>query len=200
MSKFYNSLIGMDRDLYFGQSIYMRIVWAPTTQVLFKATAANNPSTGAAVSDSNLTIGNLTLYTAIETNPVVVQSLMDKFNSGSLSFDIPYVSLNIQSLTGTQHNLQVRYSRAHGKKLKCVLWSPFNATDTLNNAYDTNNKADAKVLSYYGMVNNTRLQQYDFVSSTANDWMYFKDKLDGSCILSSDEFYYNWSNRLKDYC
>eukprot|EP00732_Lithocolla_globosa_P000101 Lithocolla_globosa_v1_NODE_19_length_9697_cov_21.310620.p2 type:complete len:445 gc:universal NODE_19_length_9697_cov_21.310620:1929-3263(+) len=195
LSRIANSIF-LDRDMYFGESIYIRLVWAPTTQVLFKATTSTDPSTGAGVSDSNLTISDLLIYLAVEQNPVVVQSLMDKYKSGSLSFNIPFVYMNIQSLTGTQHNLQVRYSRPHGKKLKAILWTPFNATDTLNNAYDTDNKADAKVLDYYTMVNSVRLTQFNYDTSTGNDWMYYKEKLSNSCILSSDEFYYNWSGDI----
>jgi hypothetical protein len=195
LSRIVDSIVGQDRDQYFGESVYLRIVWAPATDVYWKSTSATNPVEGGAVTfDGNITVSNLVLYTAIEQNPLIVESLRQKFMSGDLKYNVPYVYMNNQSLTGTAHNLQVRYSRAHGSKLKKIIWGPFSATNTKNLKYDNSNLAGTRVADFYTMINNVRNTQYNYVPATGNDWLDHKDKLVGSSILSSNEFRYNYTH------
>jgi hypothetical protein len=195
LSRIVDSIIGQDKDQYFGESVYLRIVWAPATDVYWGSASATDPVGTAVVPfTGHITITNLVLYTAIEQNPLIVESLRQKFMSGDLKYNVPYVYMNIQSLTGTAHNLQVRYSRAHGSKLKKLIWGPFNAANTHNLKYDNSNLAGTRVADFYTMVNNVRTTQYNYVPATGNDWLDHKDKLAGSCILSSDEFRYNYTH------
>ena len=51
----------------------------------------------------------------------------------------------------------------------------------------------AKVLSFHTTINNTRISQYNYVCSVADDWIVKKDKLKGSCIFTANEYYYNFT-------
>lgn len=195
LSAIKDTILGMDKNQYFGnESVYLRIVWAPATDVLWKSSSGADPTDTAVVAyGANITVAGLTLYTAIEQNPVIVQSLKDKFQSGTLTYQIPFVYMNLQSLgTETTHNLSVRYSRAHGQKLKKLIWSPFTGANNLK--YNNSNLAAVKIVSHYKMVNNVRTTQYDLTPSL--EWLDSKDRLRGSCIMSSEEFDYNYASVL----
>lgn len=191
-SRIVDSVIGLDKDLYFSESVYIRIVWAPSTQIAWYGTSATVPHTGAATYAGAIALTNVTVFTAIEQNPVITQSIMDKFNSSSFSFLVPYIYSNKQSLTSASQNISLKYNAAHGRKLKRVLHSLFESTETGYLALENNNLADNKVLSYYNMVNNTRISQFNYDTSSSDDWLALKHLTKGMSLLSSNEFYYNY--------
>ena len=192
LARIVDSILSLDKDQFFGEITYLRIVWASSLQAAFTSDGEKDPSNAPVDFAANITVSNLTLYTAIEQNPVINQEIMSKFNSGSLTYLVPYVYQNKQSLDNTQQNLSVKYNIAHGQKLKKILVSPFNITERKNTVYDNNNVADAKVLDYYTMLNNVRTSQFNYYTSAGDDWLAKKHLFKGSCIQSSNEYYYNF--------
>eukprot|EP00732_Lithocolla_globosa_P004070 Lithocolla_globosa_v1_NODE_3535_length_1644_cov_125.396476.p1 type:complete len:451 gc:universal NODE_3535_length_1644_cov_125.396476:1375-23(-) len=192
LGRIVNSILSIDKDQYFGEIMYLRIVWAPSTQAVFTAESDTNPTTTTGAYGGNLTVSNLTLYTALEQNQVINNELMTKYNNGSLSYLVPYIYQNKQLLSNTQQNLSVKYNIAHGRKLKKLLISPFHTADSGQNCYNNDNLADAKVLDYYTMINNVRTSQFNYDTSAGDDWLAKKHLFKGSCIQSSNEYYYNF--------
>ena len=138
-------------------------------------------------------------YAAIEQNPVIVQSLVDRYKSGTLSYNVPYIHMNTVSLAAGTNNISTRYSAPFGHRLQRVIWCPFlndGAASGTYGKYDNSNMIvggnATKVSSFYTMVNNVRTTQFDYNRKLGNEWMVAKDRLVGSSILSSDEFYYNF--------
>jgi hypothetical protein len=192
-SRIVDSMIGLDRDQFFNETIYLKISWASSNQIMFAATdLAVDPRNGAAAYAGTVAVSKLVLYVAIETNPIIIDEIKNTFNAGTLTYLIPYVNHGKQSLTSSSQNISVRYDRSHGQKIKKILWSPFNIAETSNTAYDNNNTGGAKVTDYYTMLNNIRTTQFNYVVNDGDDWMDKKHLIKGSCILSSDEYYYNW--------
>lgn len=199
LSRIVDSVIGLDRDQYFTETIYLKINWAPSIAMVFVATSATNPTNaangGTVAFAGNVVLSGLTLYACIEQNPVIIQEVMNKASSGTLTYLVPYVHSLKQSVgTTTSQNLSVRYSRNHGEKLKKILWSPFNIVENINTTYDNTNIGAIKVTSYYTMLNNVRFTQFNYDTATGEDWMDKKHLFKGSCILSSNEYYYNWTH------
>jgi hypothetical protein len=190
-----DTCLGMDRDQYYGgETLYLRIVWAPSTQAVYHTPSLTDTNTGAAVFAGDIVISNLVIYSAIEQNQEIANSLMAKASSGSLSYLIPYVYGNKQSLASTSQNISLKYNRAHGQKIRRLLWSPFHAIESANTTYDNNNKGDEKVSDFYTMLNNVRTTQFNYDTSRGEDWMDKKHLIKGSSILSSDEYYYNFTH------
>jgi hypothetical protein len=192
LARIVDSVIGLDKDQYFGDSVYLRIVWAAANQVLSFGTSVTDPSAGVTPYAGNLTISNLNLYLAIEQDATISQALMDKCKNGSLEYIVPYVYGNKQGLNTTSQSISVRYNLAHGRKLKKLLWSPFNNTERSTTMFDNSNTASSKVVSFYTMLNNTRTSQFNYTCANGDDYMDKKSQLKGSCILSSNEYYYNY--------
>jgi len=190
LGRIVNSIFSIDKDLYFGGEIlYLRIVWNPTTKIGFIGTSGTNPTTGVAAFPGNIALTNLTLYMAVEQNPQIENGLKSKVLSPEgFNLLVPYIYQNKISLGGTTQNLSVKYSRAHGSRLLKIYWAPYSATESSNTAYNHNNLANAKVTQFYTTVNNTRTSQFNY-NCDGDDYRMQKKKLQGSCILSSNEYY-----------
>eukprot|EP00732_Lithocolla_globosa_P004533 Lithocolla_globosa_v1_NODE_4233_length_1482_cov_20.973371.p1 type:complete len:269 gc:universal NODE_4233_length_1482_cov_20.973371:245-1051(+) len=160
LKRFIDSALALDLNQYFGESVYLRIIWAPATDTFFRSPSAVDPTAADGginkTFGGTITISGLTLYTAIEQNPVVSQSIMDKFKSGSLTYQVPFVHMNINTLTNTTQNVQVRYSRPMGQKLKKIYWCTFDSRGN-NLRYDTTNVAAVKLSDFHVLVNGTRM-------------------------------------------
>jgi len=191
--------VSENKDVFFGGEIlYMRIVWNASQQIYFQSTDADVP-TVATPADGDYgggaTITQLTLLTAIETNPVIENLIKSKVSSiEGLQMLMPMVYYNKISLgQATNHNITTRYNRAHGIKLKKIYWSAYNQTEFANTAFDKSNLSAApKVTQYSTMINNIRTSQYDYVTANLDDYIVKKNSLRGSAIYSSNEYYFNW--------
>eukprot|EP00732_Lithocolla_globosa_P002892 Lithocolla_globosa_v1_NODE_2056_length_2188_cov_186.682607.p1 type:complete len:447 gc:universal NODE_2056_length_2188_cov_186.682607:1671-331(-) len=190
--------LSLNKDQYFGEVTYLRIVWTQSTKALFYATSATNPTTGTgSLGTATITLTKLTLYTALEQNQTINNEVMSKFNSDSLSYLVPYVYSNKQSLSSDSQNLSVRYNIAHGQKLKKVLISPFSSTETSSTTFDNRNipgggAPSEKVTDYYTLVNNVRRTQFNVDVSNGDYWMLHKNIFNNSGIQSSNESHYNF--------
>jgi hypothetical protein len=190
LSMIHDSLLGLDRDIFFGETIYLKITWAKTNDVYWKGTATDDPAdTGATT--CNTTITAPTLYLAQEQNILIQQSLMEKFRNGELSFKIPYVYTSTITRNAAEQTLETRWSRTHGEKLRKIIWLPYVFANTRSARYNCDNLAAAKITRFSPSLNHVKLSQFDYFPATFNDYMEAKDKLVGSSILSSNEFQYN---------
>ena len=193
LNRIIHSIFSQDKDLYFGgEVLYLRIVWNPTTKIAFIGKSATDPTGDVAAYAGNIAITNLVLYMAVEQNQVIENEVRNKVLSAEgLNIVLPYVYQNKISLGGTSQNLSIKYSRAHGSKLLKIYWAPYSATESSNTTYDHDNLAGAKVSQFYTTVNNIRTSQFNY-NCDGDDYRMQRKRLQGSCILSSDEYYYNW--------
>lgn len=194
LSAFYNSIFALDKDLYMNEILILRIVWQQTTKMMYNGTSTTNPTTGAGAFAGNIGISGLALYLAVDKNPEIVNSLQSRIASPTgLQVLIPYVyTYKFTSGNGTSHSTSYRFNRGHGMKLMKIYTSAFNNTESSNTAYDCDNKGTTKVNSFYTMLDNDRLQEFNLQTATFDDYSLLRPKLKGSVIQSADMFYYNW--------
>src|SRR5690606_5485936 len=112
-----NTIFGVNKDIYFGEIILLRIVWGSSTKAVFTNTGALNLATGALATTNNIDIENIALYLAVETNPEITNQLRSQISSEGLSVLIPYVYSYKNSLNGTSQNVSLRFNKGHGRKL-----------------------------------------------------------------------------------
>lgn len=191
LSRIRDTIFSIDKDQYFGDTVYLRIVWAPSTTTFYNGALIDNPSNDPQPDTGGFTVSSLKIYAAIEQNNVINQELMNKVQAGTLTYQVPYIHSTRTTLASNSQNISVRYNRAHGRKLKKIYWAPYNGTDTINNSYD--HEVTGKITDFYTMLNNVRTTQFNYVIANGLDWMDHKYCLTGSCINSSDEYYYNWT-------
>lgn len=188
-----DSILGLDKDLYFNENLVLRIVWEAAKFWNHTSTSQTNPATSAATAGGALTISNLALYLAVEQDNDICNRIKEKVANGTFEVLIPYIYSQKQALNNAgTHNISIRYTRAHGSLLKKIYWSAYNATEDSNTAWDRGNVAASKITSFYTLVNSVRTSQFNFACATYDDYMKIKSKIKGSCIGGTDEFYYNW--------
>jgi len=110
----------------------------------------------------------------------------------------------------------LRFNRGHGIRLKKIFHSVFNSAETVSTstdnaagnirvratAYDNDNRfypatggdgvVRPKVNTFYTMLDNERIQEFNLTCASFDDYKLLKDKLAESMIQSSDMYYYNW--------
>lgn len=189
----YNTMLSLDKDIMFNEITTIKIIWNASPLIAWIGTSSSNPTTGATALATTVNITGLELILAVEQNPVIIEGLRSKINNSGLSITIPYVHSQKMNLTGTNQTVSVKYNRANGSRLKKVYFVPYHATESANTAYTHNNIAGAMLTNYVLYQNSVRINQFNYNPLKMDDYKEQKQMLKGSCILSSDEFYYNFS-------
>jgi len=155
--------------------------------------SGTDPTSTAAACASNIALTNLNFYLAVEQDLAVRNALMSKVSSGSFSIPLPFIYVYKNNLNGVSQSCSFRFSRGHGQRLKRIIHTVWNGTESTNTVLDASNVAGAaKVANYYTQLNNQREQQYN-VDLTANlDWLQAKDRLRGSVIQTYNQMQYDW--------
>lgn len=207
LKDYFDSFFNNKSLSYFGgQTLYLEITWASLPEIYFAAAAANNPSNASVIPDTGIystTLTNLYLYRAVETDEKTRQMVINLVNSPEgLNILTPYIYPNIvNNQAGGSSQVNITFNKGIGKTLQKVIWTPYSAEVGANTArlkYDhsclvpTGNAIANKVRSFHTEINGSRLQQFDMSTANYEDYMVQFKKLKGSCIQSSQEYYYNW--------
>lgn len=199
LSAFKNTILELDKDLYFGRNLKLRFVWNAGTKIAFTSTDASNPTTGTAALAVDIAITNLQLYLAKESNVTISKQIIDIFNKEGMEVLTPYVwgsKLNVG--TSESQTINARFSQPHGLRLKKIIYSAYNNTETSSTSYDhTNGSADlvtsgAKISSFYTTLDGNRLQDFNVNCAQFEDWLLMQNKLRGSLIQNARVYNYNW--------
>jgi len=118
-----NSIFALDKNLYMGEIIILRIVWNASVKIAFNSTAVNDPTAGLAALNANIGISNLAFYLAVETNPEIVNQLRAQISSNGLQVLIPFIYTYKTALNGTSQTVSLRFNRGHGIRLKKIFHS-----------------------------------------------------------------------------
>lgn len=194
LSEVVNSILGMDKDLYFGEILTLKIVWNSTNLIAWKGSdPADSTATGAVLSNDAIVISDFHLLLAVEQNPIIVQSLKDKVDSGNFNIAIPYVLSNkINQPSSDTRSTIVKYSRGHGEKLQKIYFAIYHNDETTYTMYDHSNKDQGKITSLIVNLNNQRLNQFNINATSLDDYLQMKPYIKGSACQSSNEYIYNW--------
>lgn len=200
---FKNTICALDKDIYLGEVIQMRVVWNSIGKVYFTATNNAGVGTGAISAVQPIAISQLTLYVATEVNPIITADLQKKVSDGGFQVLVPYIYPTKTALTGSTVNTTLRFSRANGKNLQKIYYGVFRADETANYAYDNNNVPAAgvnpKINYYYTALNGRRLQNYNMQCNAWDDYKLLQEKLKESITQNSNIYNYNqfW---VEDFC
>ena len=199
------TILSMDRDQFFGQEMYLRINTAVSGKVAFtsNATFTNNLATA-----TQPILNNVCLYLAVEKDVDIISEIMGKYASGQLKYQIPSVTSFRNAVAQGGSTVQIQLNNQYGKKLKRVLTTNFNNTETLNTAYDHHNWNAAKVSTFQTYIGSNPLQESlmscaqpatDDASIAAlscasglDDWRENAKHCKDSAITSSSAYQLNW--------
>lgn len=200
LRRFIHTLLGKNKDVYFGgETLILEMVWSSISKILFKNTDDDNPSVGQVpLGNVSGVISDLELNLCYDANVETQNLVRNQVASGNFKMVVPWVEYeNTPIQAGSNHQIQVNYTGAQGKVLSKIYSVPFNMDETANHVYDHSNYRTAvngnivneKVQSYNSKLDVKQLQQSELSCHTFEDYFFNKERLIGSYILSSDEYY-----------
>lgn len=189
-----NTILAVDKDLYFNNEVLLlRIVWESSPRVDYINTSAANAEDGKAVETAEVDISNLLLYLAVEQNQQIINSLTEKIKTG-FNVMVPFVWTYVNALpvAATLQSVSIRLNRGHGLKLLKIYHALFSTAADANLVYDHSNINGVKASSYYSLLNNNRIQQFDLSTTDLQDYNYLQDYLKDSVLQTPNIYQYNW--------
>jgi len=191
LSEIHHSLMSVDKTLYFGQSLMLRVHFVGSDRlgfILEETAGTTQPIVLAAA----CAISRARVYLAVETNPLVVQGLVNRVQSQGLQMVIPYVHHNLfSSSSGTASNLQRKLNAADGQRLLNVYHSVYHTTNTASHTYDVSNVGEDKITSIETRLDNNNLQEFVPLSAQNEIYQLQKPLLEDSVIATAQQFKYN---------
>lgn len=203
LSSIKNTIFALNKDLIFNEILVLRIIWGPVQGVGFATTAAYPGSVAGIASITGITLSNLNLYLAVEQNLSIVNALRARAQGNGFSVLIDYVhpfiyNTGVNSNSGT-NAISYKFNRGHGMRLKRIYHAVYNygvATNASLSIFAHFNNANGVsgniVATYYTMLDNQRIQQFNVDCTTATDYLLNKHLLKGSPLESINVYQYNW--------
>lgn len=197
-SAFFHSVLAVDKDLYFPETLRLIIDWSPSSKLGFVSTVAASagaPSGGTTgAMTGSATISGLEAYMAWESNQVLANAVRSAVMSSGVNLPIDYVRVYVNQRTGTSQHVNLRFSRIDGSRLKRVYHTAWNGTENSDTAYDhsTSTEFSDKIQSFQTLVNNQ--PETNFVVNVATeDFQLMKPKLKECAIGQNVHAYmYHW--------
>ena len=152
-----NTAFAIDKNMYFGQTTYLKVYFGPISKICYSSNSNNGPSDGVKLSyvpavNTDASIGpvsgaaaayvapvtpiNFQLMLAIETNQDLRTLIMNKVATSGLSYLVPYVQAFKNSNTGTSQNISIQLDQGNGRSIMKVYHAPYNNQEDLDTAYD----------------------------------------------------------------
>jgi hypothetical protein len=183
----------VDKDLYFGELLTLKVVFGPGTKIGGTAVSATDPTATPLPLAVDTTVSGLTLYLACEQNESIVNMLKAKVKAGDFKMLCQDVRGYRQNTSATSPTISHIIKNNLGHHLQKIYHSVYNNVETANTAYDHDNTNGIKFSSYYTQLDSVKRQQSDIVCTTANpmDYMVHQDKLRGTPILNQNIYAYN---------
>jgi hypothetical protein len=173
MSELYNTALSLDKSVYLGEVLNLRITFAGIQEHGFGSTSTS--LAGVTVSPIALvagpTITDLNFYLAQEMNPMVVNDLVQTVRSTGMEILIPYTHVYKTVQTGTSHAVSLRLSNGHGVSLERIYTIPLTGAEEKDTRYVSN---AALMTSFYTILDSKRLQQFDVLGGTTKDYLWLR--------------------------
>jgi len=209
LSVFSNSVLALNKDLYFPCDMYLNLTLAPLYQIFTYTTTPQTPGNLATqtLPAASITCDSFNLYLAIEVNESITKCIISDINNGPLKIPIPYVynSVQITPSSVSQSSNSFIISKNNGRQLNAVVFSVWNINQNTLLNYDNQNVQGQKISSYSSYIDSTNLQQgqqnvynpnasynasiwTQIPYSTADDFRINRDVIKGSSLLNYAAF------------
>ena len=211
-----DTFLEMEKDVVFGNDMYLRL-WTAALQQMFFYTP--NPFTphinAAAPTVGSINATNFYLQLAIEENLDIRNSLLMSLAKGSIKMNIPYTYAYRFSQTGgagasTTANLSLTLTKNYGKSLNRILFVPFNSQEFTNYSLDHSNINGTKITAVQSTINgrplqDSQIQCYNpnctasallwpsYPTDVCGDYRQIREFARGSCIQSYPHYQANWT-------
>jgi hypothetical protein len=199
LSAFKDTLMELNKNIYFGDNIVLTITWNAFTKMGFTTTAivANAVLPNAAAFTVAPSISNLFLYTACETDPTIISQLVSSVSNGEFSLIVPFVYCQkYNASASTSSAMQQRLNSSYGSTLLRVYFGVYQNLEETINTYTHN---DSFITSYNTYMDGLRLQDYTLTTADSTAWLSNERNFRDSCMLSLKQFKGNFVH-IDNWC
>jgi hypothetical protein len=124
----------IDKMLYYPDPLFINLYFNGFNRFAWKGSSSTDPATGAAAVAS-CSITNIAMYICAENNPVIDAQLRETTRTKGLEIPIVYPQMaNISSNANSNISYSVVLSRGYGSAMKAIIWSPYDADQSLETA------------------------------------------------------------------
>ena len=187
LSVFKHTILAMDKDIYWGQIIILRLTFATVEKIGQCSLLTANTAFAGIVAP---VISNLYLQIARCADPIVAAQLVSKVNSSGHRLVVPYVQQYLLQNNTAASAINLKLNVGYGQRLLRiynVIYS--NAVNTTGMQYLChNNIGNELVSSYYTTLNNSRLQDQDIVCARYMDYEQMNHMLKGCAVQGARSF------------
>ena len=194
-----DTIFSMDKDLYIPTDMYVRFTAGVGNQIAFGSTTNTDPTATPTAAAGNITVQNVFLFLAVEQNQLIVESVMNKVLTSGLKLNVSYTTAFRNSSTGTVANIQVPLSQQYGKRLKRMLHTVWNPTESANTSMDCSNVNGSKVTAYNTFLDQRQLQDFQLLTANSSatalnqdDWRENSKYCKDSAIQNRTVYQLNW--------
>ena len=193
LSTFKHTVLAMDKDIYWGQIIILRLTFATAEKIgQYCPATANN----AFVAIAGSVISSIYLQVARCADPIVAAQLVSKVNSSGHRLVVPYVQQYMLQNNTAASAINLKLNVGYGQRLlriyNAVYSNAVNATGYQylchNNIVNNPAVGSPLVTSYYTTLNNSRLQDQDIYCDRMMDYSQMKDMLKGCAVQGARSF------------
>ena len=160
----YETVLSLDKSLNFGEVLNLRITWKQGDAHGYGSDSDVEFGGNKTALLGDITISNLALYVAGESNPDIVGALRETVATGNMPpVLIPYTFVYKTNISNqTSQAVSTRFSRGHGSRL-CKVLTLFNdGVETVDTRYDADLDPNDFV-SFYTLLNSRRTTEFDVV-------------------------------------
>jgi len=193
-----DTVFSVDKDIYIPTDMYVRFTAGGANQFAFTSTSGTDPTAGAAAVAVDVTLSNIYLYLAVETNQLIIDSVISKVLSDGIKLNVPYtVAFRNAQANGTVANVNLQLSSQYGKTLKQIMHTVWHGTESANTAQDCGNYNGTKIATYNTFMNSRQLQDSSISCNSSiianyDDWRENRRFLRGSVIANRSIYAQNW--------
>lgn len=194
----YDTVLSVDKSILFNEVLNLRITWREAQAHGFQSDNANPTLGTPADLAGNITVSNLALFIAAESNPDVVTSLAGLVASGSMPpILMPYAFVYKTNINNqTSHAISTRFSRGHGRMLERIYTRFQNNDETKNNRY-TAALSGTEITSFYSLLDSRRMTEFDIVVGN-QDYHWMREREHAGRVvgldITNDSGDFSWSD------
>ena len=182
----YETVLSLDKTLNFGETMSLRITWKEAPAHGYQSDNVGEFLGTKTALTGDITISNLALYIAGESNPDIVAALRETVATGNMPpILIPYTFVYKTNINNqTSQAISTRFSRGHGRTLVKVM-TLFNAgTESVGTRYDAD-LDPAEFVSFYSLLNSRRTTEFDLlVADGVEDYQWMRAEAHKDLVVS----------------
>ena len=194
-----NTLFSQDKDIMTGKNLFFKIMTPTINQFGFASTQVDSSSNSITLLDQSVSVYDIHLQLAVEDNKILAKSVMEKFNSGSLSLRTDTILATKSPIISQTPTISINIPASKNAKLKRIVNCVYNGNEIGVSNFDTNNFNGMKISNYQTFIGQDNLQYSkrtcllsDGTKVNSEDYLENKRFLSGSVYQNHQHYVYDW--------